>query len=822
MADHARAVSASDEPAALTARDNARASTPARVPWSNGAIATLFIGWFALSKARDYFQLWPGVSVWYAPAALLAAGCILWGWRAVLPLFAGAIALELLAVERIGEPLWRFLVVSLALKSIYAVGATVLRRSGFDPGFARPRDVLRFAGYVVACAFVAAAIGVTDLVATGIVPLADQGRATLAFWVGDVVAVLALTPAMLGLALWSAGHRAPARRWRHRAWRLPAQALTVPLALWITFGLTPHLGFLSYTICFLPLGWVTLTHGVRGAAAMTAVLTVGSVVILQNSGMVPRDSLELQTFMATLALAGLLLGSVVEEGERGRALLAESEERYRALVELLPVPLVVHRGGHVLFANPEAARTFGAPSTADLTGRELPDMADPRSRGLVEQRIQRLRSGETLDVASHRFTRLDDGGHVDLEAVSIPIPFRGGTAALTVARDVTERNRLENELRHAQRMEAVGQLAGGVAHDFNNLLTVIIGYAQLIAAETEEQADLRLYAEQTLEAANRAAALTRQLLAFSRKQVQQPREVVVREVLEEMETMLRRLIGPAIDLRIAGGDDAGIVRIDPVQLDQVVLNLALNARDAMPEGGTLEIGARAVAVPGSDGRWQRMPPGRYVALTVRDSGTGIDEAIRDRIFDPFFTTKSAERGTGLGLATVYGIVSGAGGSIVVDSAVGAGSTFTVLLPAVERAAAAPARPETGATIAAPVRERWRVLLVEDDEAVRTLTCRILEHAGYDVVEAVDGVDALTALAAATPPVDIVVSDLAMPRMNGAALAREIGDRRPGLPVIIVSGFADPRLEREIAGLTLLAKPIEPAALIAAVAEALRR
>ncbi|HEX2778434.1 MAG TPA: response regulator [Gemmatimonadaceae bacterium] len=806
---------------ALPAHGVAAPAAPS-VPWTAPAIAALFVGWLALSQVRGYFELWPGVSVWYAPAALLAAGCILWGWRAVLPLFAAAIALEL-TMPRVGEPLWRFLFVSLLLKAIYAAGAEVLRRRGFDSCFTTPRDVLRFAIYVATCAFLAGGVGVGDLVGVGVIPRAAWGRGTLAFWVGDVVAVLALTPALLVIAHRYAGHRAPARRWRYRAWRAPAQILTVPLALWVTFGLAPHLGFLSYSICFLPLGWVALTQGVRGAALMTAALTVGAVVILQSSGLVPRDNLELQTFMASLALAGLLLGSVADQGERGQALLAESEERYRALVELLPVPLVVHREGRALFANPAAARTFGAPSPDALIGRALRDMADPVSRDLVEQRVQRLATGESLEVASHRFIRLDGAGHVDLEAVSIPIPYDGGTAALTVARDVTERNRLEHELRHSQRMDAVGQLAGGVAHDFNNLLTVIIGYAQLVLSGTAPEEDLHGYAQQTLEAANRAASLTRQLLAFSRKQVSQPREVVVSEIVAGMESMLRRLLGPATELRISRGEGAGIVRIDPVQLDQVILNLALNGRDAMPDGGVLSIESRVVTVPGSgDARWDRLPAGRYVALAVRDRGTGIDDAIRDRIFDPFFTTKSAERGTGLGLATVYGIVTAAKGAVFVDSAVGAGSVFTVLLPALDRTEATPtARGRDAAAL--PVEgESRRVMVVEDDAAVRVLTRRVLEHAGYRVVEAADGQSALATLTAGTERVDVVVSDLAMPGMNGAALARAIGERYPGLPVIIVSGFADARLEREVAGLTLLSKPVDPPALVAAVGAALAR
>ena len=820
--------------ATLTARTDttgaARDGEPA-LPWDAPAIVGLFVGWIVLTHVRSVFQLWPGISVWYPPAALLAAACIIWGSRAVIPIFAAALVF---AARYAGpaDPLWRVVTISLTLKLVYAVAAIVLRRFGFDPSFSRVRDVSMFAGAMAIAALLAATFGTIDAMADGSVSADFAPNALLIFWLGDLVAVLALTPAMLAAAMWwrrrqlraksaaaqAAAPASPATRGPRRSQDVLLVA-SVPLVLWLAFGLAPQLGFVAYVVCFIPLGWTALTHGVRGAAALTAVLDIGAIVLLHSSGVLPRDNLEMQTFIASLAVTGLFLGSVADERERGRVLLAQSEMRYRALIDLLPDPLVVHREGRVLFANATAARTFGVASPSALIGVSLAEMADPDSRALVKARVARLAGGERLEVAEHRFTRLD-GQHVDLEASSTSIPYGDSQAALTVARDVTERKRLEEELRHAQRMESVGRLAGGVAHDFNNLLTIIISYGQLLLAELPPGAITREYAQETLDAAGRAAALTRQLLTFSRKQVLQPKPIHLNAVVEGTEKLLRRLLGPDVAITVALGDDTGVVVADPTQLDQVLVNLAVNARDAMPNGGALSIETARLDATSGDSRWPTLAPGRYAMLAVRDTGTGMDDAVRARIFDPFFTTKEASRGTGLGLATVYGIVTQAGGSIFVESAVGMGTQFTVFLPAkatVEEqspsmlGAAAPRHaPSSGA----------RVLLVEDDEHVRVATHRMLVAAGYVVTDAVDGRAALKAYDGADPRIDVIVTDMSMPEMNGRELARTIRARGDLVPIVMVSGFVDPLDDVEIAGLSLLQKPLDGDTLVAAVESAL--
>jgi PAS domain S-box-containing protein len=684
-------------------------------------------------------------------------------------------------------------------------------------------------------ASVAATFGTVDAMADGSVNAELAPRALLIFWLGDVVAVLALTPAMLAAALWWRRHRLRAATGSARASAAPQSRIprrtsvrqdlvlvaSVPLVLWLAFGVAPQLGFVAYVVCFIPLGWTALTHGVRGAATLTAVLDVGAIVLLHSSGVLPRDNLEMQTFIASLAVTGLFLGSVADERERGRVLLAQSEKRYRALIDLLPDPLVVHRGGKVLFANATAARTFGVASPSAMIGLRLADLADSSSRALVSKRVERLDSGEALDVAEHRFRRLDGSGrHIDLEASSTPIPYGDGEAALTVARDITERKRLEEELRHAQRMESVGRLAGGVAHDFNNLLTIIMSYGQLLLAELQPGAIAREYAQETLEAAARAAALTRQLLTFSRKQVLQPKPVQLNAVVEGTEKLLRRLLGPDVSITVTLGADTGVVVADPTQLDQVLVNLAVNARDAMPNGGSLAIETARVDATSGDARWPTLAPGRYAMLAVRDTGSGMDEAVRARIFDPFFTTKEASRGTGLGLATVYGIVTQAGGSIFVESAIGAGTRFIVFLPA-------RSSPEAESTTESPGRaprhaasHGARVLLAEDDEHVRMATHRMLTAAGYAVTDSADGHAALEAYDGADPPIDIIVTDMSMPGMNGRDLARTLRARGDGVPIVMVSGFVDPLDDLEIAGLSLLQKPLDGDALVAAVEAAL--
>ena len=347
---------------------------------------------------------------------------------------------------------------------------------------------------------------------------------------------------------------------------------------------------------------------------------------------------------------------------------------------------------------------------------------------------------------------------------------------------------LEERLRQAHKMEAVGRLAGGVAHDFNNLLTIIRGHGDLLLERSDVDGPLRNSVDQIQKASGRAVSMTRQLLAFSRMQVLQPRVLDLNAVVAEMGKMLPRLIGEHIEYTFQPGAKLAPLKADPGQIEQVVMNLAVNARDAMPNGGTLKVRTQNVVMSESD-VCERPPmtPGQYVLLTVADSGYGMDKETLARIFEPFFTTKEVGKGTGLGLATVYGVIKQSDGFIWVASTPGKGTTFEIYLPQVTDAAVK-AEPEVRpATIA---RGSETVLVVEDEEPLRDLACRFLRAGGYTVLEAKDGVDALEVVARHTSTIHLVVSDVVMPRMGGPALLDRLKSVRPGTKGILMSGYSE--------------------------------
>ena len=374
----------------------------------------------------------------------------------------------------------------------------------------------------------------------------------------------------------------------------------------------------------------------------------------------------------------------------------------------------------------------------------------------------------------------------------------------TVQHDVRETRRLETELRQAQKMEALGRLAGGVAHDFNNLLTVILSYAALLARELPADSRLGRDVEQISRAGDRAAELTRQLLAFSRRQVLEPKALDLGEALRSMEAMMRRLVGEDIDLHLELGADVPPVMVDAGQVEQVVMNLVVNARDAMASGGSLTLAT------------SRIEPG-LALLSVSDTGAGIDELTKAQMFEPFFTTKDRGKGTGLGLSTVMGIVEQSGGHVAVESAPGKGTTFRVLLPAATMAALpTPARTVTQG------RGTGRILLVEDEEGVRSLVREVLRTAGYEVVDAPDGEAALAVVAG---HIDLLLTDVIMPRMSGRQLAAKFLARQPNAQVLYMSGYPDDKLGAHGVldpDVELIQKPLTPDSLLRRVRELLLR
>ena len=399
------------------------------------------------------------------------------------------------------------------------------------------------------------------------------------------------------------------------------------------------------------------------------------------------------------------------------------------------------------------------------------------------------------------------------DAAGAPVYFIGQI------QDITNRRQLEEQFRQSQKMEAVGRLAGGVAHDFNNLLTVISGYSELALQRVtngephSDSDDVRDDLVEIKSAAARAASLTQQLLAFSRQQVVRPGKLDLNETVAEIEKMLDRLIGEDVALVVKLDAAIGPVLADAGQLEQVILNLAVNGRDAMPGGGTLTIETLAVELEAPlDSEHGQVEPGRYVRLAVTDNGAGMDAATRARAFEPFFTTKELDKGTGLGLSTVYGILEQSGGHVRIDTAPGRGTSFEIYLPESDRADAAEPTP----IVAGPVGGSETILLVEDDTSVRDLTRQMLEESGYRVIPAANGNDALR-LCANPGHIDLMVTDIVMPQMRGVEVARRVARIRPGVRVLLMSGYTDNSIDLESAGsISFLQKPFTLEALLGAV------
>ncbi len=417
--------------------------------------------------------------------------------------------------------------------------------------------------------------------------------------------------------------------------------------------------------------------------------------------------------------------------------------------------------------------------------------------------------------------RRKDGTPFTWEEAITPLRDESGrlTHFIAVGQDISVQRQLQAQLLQAQKMEAIGRLAGGVAHDFNNLLTVIAGYSEQLLNRLEVHDPLRRKAEAIRGAADRAAALTQQLLAFSRRQMQQPRVLELNDAVQRMNRLLRRLIGEDIEFVTRLSAIPARVKADPNQLEQVLMNLAVNARDAMPQGGTLTIETEVVTLDGAQlTAHPQMPPGTYVQLSVTDTGCGMDPATRRRLFEPFFTTKEQGKGTGLGLSTVYGIVKQTGGYIWVYSEVGQGTVFKIYLPVAREAVDELAAPSA---LRASPRGVETLLVVEDDDEVRRLLKDSLQQSGYTVLDARNGGEALLFCERYTGPIHLLITDIVMPHMDGYQVADRLREVRPGLKTLFMSGYTEQTTAgrgRQLPGALFLAKPFTPDALARKVRE----
>ena len=508
----------------------------------------------------------------------------------------------------------------------------------------------------------------------------------------------------------------------------------------------------------------------------------------------------------------------------GRDADADDADRYRMIVEMAPVPILLHDGDRLIYANPAAAAMFASAGPEELIGLDImqfmaPDDRDRLARAAADTEEE---SGGILRSDLHAL-RLN-GQPIDVELNCLSIPYFGARARLGVCLDQTARNRLAEQTLRAERMEAVGQLAGGIAHDFRNQLTVISGYTELLLREAGLDDPQRAFLEEIRQAAQRSTTLTSQLLIYSRKQALHPELLPLDQVVADASKPMSSVLGTKVKLAVFAGQSDALVRADRNQLEQAILNLLVNARDAMPHGGTVTLETATVDLDAQAlAKFPHARPGPYVMLAVRDTGDGMDERTCERIFEPFFTTKGVGEGTGLGLSMVYGFVQQSGGVVLAHSQLGRGTSIEIYLPV----AAAPAEktPAAGAGEIAgqpdtPGAADRTILVAEDEEAVRRVIVRTLRRGGYTVLESGNAREALPLGEHYDGTIHLLIADVVMPDLSGPDLARRLQAVRPGLKALFITGYADnvladhPQLQ---SGQNLLPKPFTPADLSAAVA-----
>ncbi|MGC4000924.1 MAG: MASE1 domain-containing protein [Anaeromyxobacter sp.] len=671
-----------------------------------------------------------------------------------------------------------------ALEPSLAAGL-VRRLCGGRPRLSQARDVLvmLLAGPLLTsglCALLAGAV-LHRLLTAPLLPLWGH------VWAGSGLGMLTVGSAVMAFT----GPRQPGLPRRRRAELAGMVAGTLGIA-WLIF-VGPAGGPVPFEFLLLPpLVWAALRSGVRGATSIGALIAfvaltataAGQGSFILTTAEPGLAAAEAQVFCFVLIVTGLFLASTVEDRQRAADALRRSQEKYRLLVEtqtdlVVKVDLV----GRFLFVSPSYCRTFGK-SEAELLGHQfLPlvheDDREPTARAmeaLLRPPYSAYLEQRALTAEGWRFLAWSDNAVLD-EAGAV-------VAIVGVGRDVTERREMEERLRQSEKLEAIGRVAGGVAHDFNNQLTAILGSADYLAETVQGDAEVRAALETVREAARRSAGLTRQLLAFARKQPSAAVSVDLDHVVDDVVALLMRSIDKRIAVRARHGAAGGaLVAGDPDRLYAAVLNLGLNARDAMPEGGTLTLSTAAVTLGAERAGALGVPPGPCVALSVTDTGVGLSEEIRAHLFEPFFTTKPLGKGTGLGLAEVYGTVKAHHGAVAVESAAGRGTTITLYLPPVAGAVQA----SSGARAGVPAARRaLRVLIVDDEPAVRRSASALLRRAGHQVHES-DGSRADVLRHAARPDLDLAIVDAMMPEMTCREVVTALRSGAGRLPIVVSSG-----------------------------------
>ncbi len=792
-------------------------------------VAAIAAAYLALARLGLFLTL-PGTNVSFVwlPAGVALAALWIFGtsrWPAI------AIG-ELTLMLSLGYRLDVGLVAGTANAIQALVGVYLLRHVvHLDRAMERLRDVIGVAVTALVSAALGATIAVTGFGVIGRFPWQSFAGVWRGWWLGDVIGIILLTPALM---TWWARPGFSVRPSRIAE----AVALGTSLAAvsFVVFAKDmTTLGRVPTFATFPLLTWAALRFQQRGAT--TALLLVSAFAIWGTAhgvGSLARPTamqslFNLDAYLMVAALTTMLLAAVVAERvgmtvtlRASEARAKEERERFRALVELgSDIIAMTDKYSVVTYISPSVTRVLGY-TPEELIGQPGLAFVHPDDSAPAKAHLEAVLHQPGATRAETLRARHTDGTWRYLEVVTanrLDEPSVG--ALVSNFRDLTDRRRLEEQLLASQRMEAVGRLAGGVAHDFNNILTAILGHAELLREVVEAEGPAAEELQEIRVAATRATMLTQQLLAFSRKQILQPKVLDVNALMSDLEKMLRRLIGEDVALETRFDPAVDRIRADRSQLERAIVNLVLNARDAMPEGGrvTLATANEELAIETATTETPARGPGRYVMLAVTDTGVGMDADVQAHLFEPFYTTKERGKGTGLGLATVYGMVRQSGGHVTVESAPGKGSTFRVYLPAVQ--AAVEVTPSHG--VAPLHRGSETILLVEDDPSVRSVARRVLTRFGYTVIEAVDGASALQQAREHVGRIHLLLTDIIMPGMNGRRVAEEVGFVRPDLKLLFMSGYTDDAIVHHgvvDAGIPFLQKPFTVDELAGKVREVL--